>query len=303
MICARSCGGRARSTPGRAGRIISQAAAALDAAHATGLVHRDVKPANVLLGQAEHVYLSDFGLSKHTLSMAGETRSGHWVGTLDYVAPEQIRGERVDARADVYALGCVLYFALTGGPPYPREGDEAKLWAHLREPPPVPSEHVRGLPPDLDGVVERALAKRAADRYPSTGDLGRAAVAAAEHASVQERERFVGVGAAAPEEALTESGAAVLPSRGPTEAETLVEPRRRRRIPAVAIAAVLGGLAVAAVAVALGVGGAEKPATTPASASPTADRHGDRLPTEGRREGQRWAGVRTASRLAGARCS
>ena len=101
--------------------------AALDSAHAASLVHRDVKSANVLLAAADHVYLSDFGLSRHTLSVGGETRPGQWVGTLDYVAPEQIRGERLDARADVYALGCVLYFALTASPPYPRDADEAKL--------------------------------------------------------------------------------------------------------------------------------------------------------------------------------
>jgi serine/threonine protein kinase len=165
--------------PARAARIVAQVAAALDAAHAAGLVHRDVKPANALLAPGDHVYLSDFGLSKHTLSVGGETRSGHWVGTLDYVAPEQIRGERLDARADVYALGCVLYFALTGTAPFPRDGDEAKLWAHLTEPPPRASDRVEGLPRGLDDVIARAMAKRPADRYPSAGDLGRAALAAA----------------------------------------------------------------------------------------------------------------------------
>src|SRR6188472_2998740 len=116
--------------PRRAARLI---------AHVAGLVHRDVKPANVLLGPDEHVYLTDFGLTKHALSIGGATKPGHWVGTLDYVAPEQIRGERVDARADIYALGCVLYYALTGHVPYERESDEARLWAHLSEDPPKPS--------------------------------------------------------------------------------------------------------------------------------------------------------------------
>src|SRR6188768_2375398 len=139
--------------PERAARIVAQVGSALDAAHAAGLVHRDIKPANVLLGPEEHVYLTDFGLTKHTLSIAGSTKPGHWVGTLDYVAPEQIRGERVDARADIYALGCVLYYALTGHIPFEREGDEAKLWAHLSEDPPKPSERVSRLCPELDDVV------------------------------------------------------------------------------------------------------------------------------------------------------
>ena len=129
--------------PERAARIVSQIGSALDAAHAAGLVHRDIKPANVLMGPDDHVYLTDFGLTKHALSVAGSTKPGHWVGTLDYVAPEQIRGERVDARVDVYALGCLLYFTLTGEVPFKRDGDEARLWAHLQDPPPKPSEHVQ----------------------------------------------------------------------------------------------------------------------------------------------------------------
>jgi streptogramin lyase len=249
--------------PHDAARITQQTAAALDAAHASGLVHRDVKPANVLLGQGEHVYLSDFGLSKRTLSVDGETGSGQWVGTLDYVAPEQIRGERPDARADVYALGGVLYFALTGGAPFPRDGDEAKLWAHLREPPPRPSDQVEGLPPDLDGVVARAMAKRAADRFPSAGDLGRAAVAAAEQSTVTERERVVGVGAAAPAETAPESIPELPPPRAASEADTVAERRGRRRRRAAVIVAGAAALGAVAVAVAIGVGGGESGAPPP----------------------------------------
>src|SRR6478609_926813 len=96
---------------------------------------------SVLMGPDDHVYLTDFGLTKHALSVAGSTKPGHWVGTLDYVAPEQIRGERVDARVDVYALGCLLFYTLTGDVPFKRDGDEARLWAHLQDPPPKPSEH------------------------------------------------------------------------------------------------------------------------------------------------------------------
>ena len=145
--------------PERAAHITAQIGSALDAAHTAGLVHRDIKPANVLLTAEDHVYLTDFGLTKHALSVAGTTKPGHWVGTLDYVAPEQIRGERIDARADVYASGCLLFYMLTGSVPFAREGDEARLWAHLSEPPPKPSERVDGLPPAFDDVIERALAK------------------------------------------------------------------------------------------------------------------------------------------------
>src|SRR5690349_10853017 len=191
--------------PQRAAHIVAQIASALDAAHAAGLVHRDIKPANVLLGPDDHVYLTDFGLTKHALSIAGTTKPGHWVGTLDYVAPEQIRGERVDARADVYALGCLLYYTLTGEVPYKREGDEARLWAHLNDPPPKPSEH--GAPEAFDAVVERALAKNPDERYPSAGDLGRAARAAAANEQPAQRERLVAKGAAAPVESPTVSAA------------------------------------------------------------------------------------------------
>jgi hypothetical protein len=235
--------------PEPAAGILAQVGAALDAAHAAGLVHRDVKPANVLLGPADHVYLSDFGLSKHALSVGGETRSGHWVGTLDYVAPEQIRGERLDARADVYALGCVLYFALTGHPPFERDGDEARLWGHLSEPPPAPSDRVQGLPTGLDVVVARALAKRPADRYPSAGDLGRAAVAAAGHGTVRERERVVGVGAAAPDETPTETASARDRALRPSEAPTQVERPARALPPRVGFAAGFAALAAAVVVV------------------------------------------------------
>ena len=164
-----------RLDPERAAHIVAQVGGALDAAHAHGLVHRDVKPANVLLGNEDHAYLTDFGLTKREASTgAGLSRAGGWVGTLGFVAPEQIRGERVDARTDVYALGCVLVHALTGGAPYIRDSDEATLWAHLNDPPPVDR-----VPQEFAGVVERALSKDPADRFPSAGDLGRAALAAA----------------------------------------------------------------------------------------------------------------------------
>jgi hypothetical protein len=225
--------------PARAARVIGQVGTALDAAHSAGLVHRDVKPANVLLGPGEHAYLTDFGLTKHVLSVAGATKSGHWVGTLDFIAPEQIRGERVDARSDVYALGCVLYYVLTGGPPFARDGDEAKLWAHLSERPPRVSDAAPDVPKAFDDVIARALAKAPEQRFQSAGDLGRAAAAAAAGGSTALPDTVVATGAAAPIEIATRTaGTALAPPERP-----------RRRAPRM--------LAVAALAVLLaGAGGA-----------------------------------------------
>lgn len=189
--------------PERAAAIVAQVAAALDAAHAAGLVHRDVKPANVLLGGGhgpEHVYLSDFGIVRAPAGDAGLTGSGEWIGTVDFMAPEQLRGERTDARTDVYGLGGVLYAALTGEVPYPREAAPATMLAHMTEPPPRPSEHA-GVEPALDAVVARAMAKDPAARFPSAGDMARAALAAAGgDAATAAGERSVARGAAAPGE-------------------------------------------------------------------------------------------------------
>ncbi len=166
-----------------AARMVSQIAAALDAAHGRGLVHRDVKPANVLVTGAhpdEHLYLTDFGLTKRVTDVGGGmTATGGFVGTLDYMAPEQVSGDPVDGRGDVYALGCLLYELLTGAVPFPRSQEVAKMFAHLSAPPPRPSAAVAGLPAELDAVVARAMAKDPADRFPSAGELARAAVVAA----------------------------------------------------------------------------------------------------------------------------
>ena len=131
----------------RVGRITAEIADALDAAHTKGLVHRDVKPANILVcgeGDQEHVYLADFGLTKRVGSAGDLTRVGAWVGTPDYVAPEQIQGHKVDRRADIYSLGCVLYEMLTGSVAYPKDSDMAKLWAHVTDPPPMPRRRAAG---------------------------------------------------------------------------------------------------------------------------------------------------------------
>jgi DNA-binding beta-propeller fold protein YncE len=199
-----------------------------------------VKPANLLVDNDRHVYVSDFGLAKAVLTRSGGTRTGHWVGTLDYVAPEQIRGGRIDARADVYALGGVLHYALTGHVPFEREGDEAKLWAQLSAPPPIPSALRRGLPAPFDLAVARAMAKQPDERYPSAGDLGRAATAAAVGRTPTEPERMVARGAAAPDAAPTEPGLAADAST--RTAIPRLARRRRRRAPIVAGLAVIAAV-------------------------------------------------------------
>jgi serine/threonine protein kinase len=174
-----------RLAPRRAAAIIDQVARALDAAHARGLVHRDVKPANILIssGARDHVYLCDFGVSRHTAGTTNLTRTRGLIGTIDYVAPEQIRAERVDARTDVYSLGCVLFECLTGTVPFPVDSEVAKVYAHLSEPPPSVLDRAPDLPRSFDPVLARALAKSPEDRYPSAGDLGRAAVTASSDSS------------------------------------------------------------------------------------------------------------------------
>ena len=199
--------------PERAAAIVAQVASALDAAHAAGLVHRDVKPANVLLGGSEgeeHAYLSDFGLTRLLASETQLTETGQWMGTIDFSAPEQLSAHRLDARADVYSLGCVLHAALLGTPPFPRRTLPATLLAHMQDPIPRPSE--RGSPSGFDRVMARALAKEPEGRYPSAGDLGRAACAAARGEPVTESERSVAVGSAAPDP----------PTNGHAEARTAI---------------------------------------------------------------------------------
>ena len=160
-----------RLSPEFALPVLTQVAGALDTAHRRGLVHRDVKPANVLLDGDDHAYLTDFGITKRVGSASTDT--GRMVGTLDYLAPEQIRGEEVDGRSDCYALGCVLYECLAGAPPFRRQTEAETLWAHMQEPPPpLPGQ------PGLGPVLERALAKEKEDRYASCGELLAAASSA-----------------------------------------------------------------------------------------------------------------------------
>ena len=190
-------------------RIAEQIGGALDAAHAAELIHRDLKPANILLADG-HAYLCDFGLAKRADSEA-MTQAGSFLGTVDYCSPEQIRGERLDGRADVYSLGCVLYHCLSGEPPYARDSEIAVLQAHLNDPPPE-------LAPDVDGVFAKAMAKDREDRYETAGAL-----------------------AAGLREAL--AGEAPATVRAPTA------PRRRRKGVVVALVVLLLALAAGAVAI------------------------------------------------------
>jgi len=170
----------------RALRIVGQIASALDAAHARGLVHRDVKPANILVAAEDRAYLSDFGVVKE-LASNGTTRTGSFVGTTEYSAPEQIEGRAVDGRADVYALACVLYECIAGAPPFHRPSEVAVLNAHLHTPPPKLTRVATDAPPALEPVIAKALSKSPLDRYATCGEFLGAARAAASDRRVHRR--------------------------------------------------------------------------------------------------------------------
>ena len=210
--------------PTRAAAICGQVAAALDAAHAKGLVHRDVKPSNVLLDGTDHVYLADFGLTRRFEAEGVDVGDGRSLGTPAYLAPEQLDGAPVDGRADVYSLGCLLYECLTGERVFRRDSRLAVAWAHLEEEPPRASRTNRDLPEGIDGVIARAMAKEPDERYPTCGALA----AAADHA---------------------------LGLRRP--------PGSRRRAWALSLGAILAALAAGAAAVVLLTRGGPKPAAVP----------------------------------------
>src|SRR6266567_1753346 len=175
---------RGRILPATALFLLGQAARALDAAHRRGLVHRDVKPGNLLIERGsdeadpDHVYLADFGITKHAMSRSGLTSTGQFLGTIDYVAPEQIRGTSVLGLADQYSLGCVLYECLTGRVPFEKDLDAAIIWAHVEETPTMPTVLRPDLPPEVDEVFRRVLAKQPSDRYQSCREFIDAARAA-----------------------------------------------------------------------------------------------------------------------------
>ena len=170
----------------RALRILGQVGSALDAAHARGLVHRDVKPANVLVGDDDRAFLSDFGVAKQ-LGTNGTTRTGSFVGTTEYSAPEQIEGRAVDGRADIYALACVLHECLAGTPPFHRPSELAVLNAHLHAPPPKLTKAAPELPAALEPVVAKALSKSPLDRYATCGEFVAALRAAAAEPRIHRR--------------------------------------------------------------------------------------------------------------------
>jgi Protein kinase domain len=262
---------KGRLAPAVAAALIAQVGNGLDAIHAAGLVHRDVKPANVLLsdmGGEDHAYITDFGVARNVATESGLTQTGRFVGTLDYVAPEQISGGTVDARADVYALGCLLFKLLTGEVPFPKDGEAARLYAHLNDPPPAPSLYVTEATMALDDVVIRAMSKGPDDRYPSAGDLGRAAVAALSGSQPDLPERTVATGAAATREVETIEETA--PTR-PLDPEVAgAGNRRRRRALALGSGVVaIAAIVVAALALGGGGGGDGGPATSASGSNPS----------------------------------
>ncbi len=162
-------------SPRRAIQLLRPVAAALAAAHRRGLVHRDVKPANVLIAHGEvededHVYLTDFGIARRT-DIDSATRTGVFVGTVDYTSPERFEGGKGDAASDIYSFGCLLFEALTGHVPYDRSSGISKIHAHIADPIPAARAEVPGIPEELDAIITRAMAKRPEDRFASAGEL------------------------------------------------------------------------------------------------------------------------------------
>jgi serine/threonine-protein kinase len=262
--------------PALAAELVAQAGSALDAAHARGLVHRDVKPANLLVagstsdGARPHVYLTDFGLARRDGSSTALTTTGQWMGTPDYAAPEQIDGYELDARTDVYALGCVLFHALTGVPPFGDRPRMAKAGAHLHEPPPALRSVRPGVPLAFEAVVARALAKRPADRYASAGELGAAALAAAGTGAGGRQSRGRAAGRTSRTRRLGHSGrVAIVPRQARTARMEQPASRRRRWLVPVLAAALLGAAVALGVAAALGAfssGSGRKPVPPGATA-------------------------------------
>jgi hypothetical protein len=276
-----------RLAPEQAVALIAQIASGLDAIHAAGLVHRDVKPANVLLSGgegADHAYITDFGVARNVATQSGLTQTGRFVGTLDYVAPEQISGGAIDARVDVYALGCLLFKLLTGEVPFPRETEAARLYAHLNDPPPAPSLYVPEISMELDDVVVRAMSKRPDERHPSAGDLGRAATAALSGSPITVPEHTVATGAAATVEpetvgpatpATTATGRLRPEPSEPLTAPEVAGPKRRPLLIGAGLAAIVVA-AIAAIALLSGGDDGEQAAGDTTTAKPRPEKQAEK---------------------------
>ena len=238
--------------PERTLDVISQVASGLDAAHARGLVHRDVKPANVMIeAETGRVFVTDFGIAK-LASMTGITRTGSFLGTIEYASPEQFEGKALDRRSDVYSLGCMLFHCLTGRPPYVRDSDVAVMHAHMIDPSPRLADVSPGLPSAVDAVVAKAMAKQPDDRYPTAGDAAIGLRDALGQAG--ETLPIAGPGATSTTAARPMEHAV---AAAPTEAQPSPRVRRIRRrwLYAAVLALVLAGAGIAAALVATGGGG------------------------------------------------
>ncbi len=266
-------------------RLLMPIAEALDSAHAAGLTHRDIKPQNILVGPRGHAYLADFGLTRSTAD-TGLTKTGQFVGTLDYVSPEQIRGEEASPASDIYALTAVLYECLCGVVPFPKPSDVAVLNAHVSDPPPLVTEHRPELAPAVDDVIARGMAKDANARQTSATEMiveADRAISTPAHGTLAfDSEPETVVREAPPEPALepvasTPEPVASAPA-APTPAtpgEPPARPAGRRRVAAIAAGALLV-LALIVGAMSLG-GDSDRPASATTTEAESTERLGNQI--------------------------
>jgi predicted Ser/Thr protein kinase len=251
---------KAPLAPSRAVSIVSQVGEALDAAHAAGLIHRDVKPQNIIVTPSDFAYLVDFGIAEAN-SDTRLTATGAQIGTLNYMAPERFTGKSVTLEVDVYALACVLYESLTGEPPFPGDSIESQLAAHIASPPPQPAVTNPRVPAAFDDVIARGMAKDPDDRYGTAGGLGRAAQRALQNGA----SAAATVTAAAPTAAWT-------PPSAPHEAQVPEPASRDRNRPAWVLPSVIAAAAVlilGAIGVVIGMLARDTISADPTTAPPT----------------------------------